>query len=151
MNIARLSLMLALAVSSALSNAAALYVNIGGNDTTNACTGWDGACATIAGAAGKAVANAQLRIAKGVYKFSSTLSVTGKNLSFIGGYDAVADKLVGDKYSTIISADTDNNDTKNSYGITSSYTGIIGTNTANAVSLSSGNYRFENMTFTGTG
>lgn len=152
---ARLSLTLALTVSASLANSATLYVKTNGTGTN--CTSWADACATIAGAAGKAAAGVdpsyEIHIAKGIYKFTSTLSVTlsvsDKSLIFIGGYDAATDTQVGDKFSTIITGDNDNNDTKDTRGITKSYSGINGTNTSKAVLLGTGSYTFKHMTFTG--
>lgn len=133
-----------------VGNAAVFYVKTDGLDS-KPCNTWADACLTIAGAAGKAAAGDEIRIAKGLYKFTSTLSISNKSLSFIGGYDASSDKQVGDKFSTVISGDSDNNDTsKTSAGITPSYTNIVGSNVAQGVNLSSGgSYRFEHLAFTG--
>lgn len=144
-----------LLLSSPLVSAAKLYVQPSGDDTKD-CLTWGNACKTISRAVAVASANDTVNIAQGIYKFASVLSVDNKSLSFIGGFKLNVSSPTdtpntpeGDKYSTIISADTDNNDTRDSLGITTSYSGINGSNTAKAVNLSNGNYHFENMTFTG--
>lgn len=147
--ISRLLLLLIMALSvSSIANAAALYVKTDGNDTKN-CSSWADACLTISRAVTVAVAGDEIRIAKGVYKFSTTLSISGKSLSFIGGYNAAIGKQEGDKFSTIISGDKDNNDTVDTRGITVTYSNIVGNNTIKAVSLGDGSYTFKHLTFTG--
>lgn len=128
---------------------ATLYVKTTGSNSKD-CSSWESACSTIAFAVDKASAGDSIYIAKGLYTFSSTLSISGKSLSFIGGFDDGGIAPTGDKHSTIISGDKDNNDSnKSSSGVTLSYNNIVGNNTTLGFSLGAGSYTFKHLTFTG--
>lgn len=130
------------------AQAATLYVKTTGNDAAT-CATWTAACKTINQAAAKANSGDTIHIAKGVYRPTATITVSGKDLRFIGGFNEGDDAPTGDKFSTVISGDTDNNDTNKSNGITPSYSDIKGTNLSHAFNVSNASFSFSRLTITG--
>ncbi len=109
-----------------VSNAETLYVKTTGDDSKD-CLSWSSACKTI----GQAVALASdtgsvINIAEGIYKPTATITLKDK-LQLIGGYKTDTNAYNPDKYRTIISGDTDNNDVVTD-GVTMDYSDISGAN-----------------------
>lgn len=145
---------LILLTGSSMAVAETYYVEIGGSNTD--CLSWDNACTTIEGAVAKATADGDvIHVAQGVY-YPTTIS-PAVNLTIIGGFKDGGSIANADKYLTILSGDSAEDDVGiNPHGggckvnnITTDHSCINNANSGRLFEVFNVDFTLKNVTITG--